>query len=140
MRKFVLLLTLLAVFNQALFGQPTDNASYFGQIANSIYLAEGGKKCKYPFGIRSVKVKDFEEARQVCITTISRRYAAWNAAGKPGQFIQFLGKKYAPTTGVTVRTANLNANWAKNVNFFMSKGLTNWGMVIAFENERDKRQ
>jgi hypothetical protein len=46
--------------------------------------------------------------------TIVKNRARWEKAGKPGDFITFLGKRYAPK-GVKNDPDKLNKNWIKNV-------------------------
>lgn len=46
--------------------------------------------------------------------TIRKNRARWEKAGKPGDFITFLGKRYAPK-GVSNDPTNLNKNWIDNV-------------------------
>jgi hypothetical protein len=86
-------------------------------IADAIYLAEGGKRAKVPYGILSVKVKDEAEARRVCINTIrnhKKRHANHNCGL---DFITCLGNRYCPPTAHA-----LNKNWVKNVKHFLKGG------------------
>ena len=47
-------------------------------------------------------------------STIVKNRARWEAEGKPGDFITFLGNRYAPEK-VKNDPTNLNKNWIKNV-------------------------
>lgn len=85
------------------------------KIADAIYLAEGGEKARVPYGILSVKVKSRLHARRVCINTINNNLKRWNNAGKPGDFISFLGDRYCPRS-VDPRG---NENWKRNVKGMM---------------------
>lgn len=92
-------------------------------VADAIYLAEGGKQAKVPYGILSVKVKDGREARQVCLNTI-RNQRKRHANHKCGlTFLECLARRYAPTQGknLTNKEKNLNHNWLHNVRYFLRK-------------------
>ena len=85
-------------------------------IVNAIYIAEGGKKAKVPYGILSVPVKDEAEARQVCLNTVNNNLARWQWARQNGDqrdFIDFLGDRYCP---VGAENDNgTNQFWKNNV-------------------------
>ena len=91
------------------------------QIANAIYLAEGGKKAKVPYGILSVKVKDEQEAKQICINTIRNNRVRFAKQNKYTDFIEFLGSRYAPIQSVANDPKGLNRFWIKNVKYFLIK-------------------
>jgi len=78
------------------------------RLADAIYLAEGGRKAKVPYGILSVHVKDEAEARRVCIRTIHSAMKTWDGRK---DFIKHLGEKYCPPS--VDRIGHLN--WVKNV-------------------------
>src|SRR3990167_7108119 len=40
------------------------------QIVNAIYKAEGGKKTRFPYGIKSVKCEGEKECRKICLNTV----------------------------------------------------------------------
>ena len=90
---------------------------YYGQIADAIYKAEGGKKARIPYGILSVPVRSQAEARRVCLNTIKRKHKSWQSNGRPGNFISYLGRSYAP---INARNdpSGLNQHWVKNVVYF----------------------
>ena len=85
------------------------------QIANAIYLAEGGAKTRHPYGILA-KYKH-TTPRQACINTIKHALRDWNGEG---DFITFLGSRYCPI-GTSNDPRGLNKNWVKNVRYFLSK-------------------
>lgn len=85
------------------------------QIADAIYLAEGGAKTRHPYGIL-VKYK-VTTPRQACINTIRHARRDWD--GK-GDFIEFLGSRYAPI-GADNDPRGLNRNWVKNVKYFLER-------------------
>ena len=83
------------------------------QIADAIYLAEGGSKTRHPYGILT-KYKT-TTPRQACINTIEHARKDWD--GK-GDFIDFLGSRYCPV-GASNDPTNLNKHWIRNVNYFL---------------------
>jgi hypothetical protein len=88
------------------------------QIADAIYLAEGGSKAKVPYGIYSVKVNSIEEARRVCLNTIKNNRKRFAKQSKYSDFIEFLGSRYAPI-GVKNDPKGLNKYWVRNVKYFL---------------------
>ena len=79
------------------------------QIADAIYIAEGGANTNHPYGILA-KYKT-TTPRQACINTIIHARKDWD--GK-GDFIEFLGSRYCPI-GAKNDPTGLNKNWVKNV-------------------------
>lgn len=90
------------------------------RIADAIYVAEGGAKAKKPYGILSVKVANEAEARRVAVNTIRNNWKRWHDAGKPGEYLEFLAKRYAPV-GAENDPQGLNKNWLKNVRAGLAK-------------------
>ena len=83
-------------------------------LANAIFQAEGGFKAVKPFGILSVPCDGYTECRQICLNTIRNNYSRWQKAGNPGDFISYLGSRYAPI-GASNDPRGLNSNWVRNV-------------------------
>jgi len=48
---------------------------------------------------------------KVCLNTIRNNHRRWEAAGKPGKFLDFLADRYCPKSADPVG----NRNWKKNV-------------------------
>lgn len=92
---------------------------FFEDVVDAIYRAEGGAKAKKPFGILSVPCSDFTDCQRICKNTVRNNYVRWIKAGRPGEFIDFLGSRYAP-----VGVHPLNRHWVKNVNAIMYPDLT----------------
>jgi hypothetical protein len=80
-------------------------------IADAIYKLEGGSKARAPYGVLSVKVRDAQHARQVCLTTIRNSRARWLAAGRPGDELDYLADRYCPPSADKVG----NARWKRNI-------------------------
>lgn len=116
MRLVVLLL--IGIFSSSLAFASTPE--YFNKIVDSIYLAEGGSKAKVPYGILSVKVSSKEEARRVCYNTVRNNWKRWEKAGRPGTYLEFLAKRYAPI-GAKNDPWGYNKNWLKNVSFYANR-------------------
>lgn len=93
------------------------------EIVEAIYLAEGGKRAEYPYGIRSVKCTGEEECRKICFNTVKNnrvRYAEYGQQ-RYSDFILFLASRYCPLNAGNDKKG-LNKNWIKNVIFFLEKG------------------
>lgn len=80
-------------------------------IANAIYRLEGGTKAKAPYGILSIKVRDAQHARKICLNTIRNSRARWLKAGKPGNELDFLADRYCPPSADPVG----NRRWKINI-------------------------
>ncbi len=85
-------------------------------FADAVYRAENSKT--HPYGIMA-KYKH-TTPRQACLNTYATNYWKWVKAGKPGDFIDFIHKVYAPI-GAANDPKNLNRHWAKNVKFYLAK-------------------
>lgn len=81
------------------------------RIVQAIYVAEGGPKARVPFGILSVPVKDFADAKRICKNTVANNYRRWQTAGRPGAFLDFLADRYCPPKADPVG----NTRWKRNV-------------------------
>jgi hypothetical protein len=88
------------------------NSQYAERLATAIYHAEGGAKSHPAYGIRSVTVRNEDEARKVCLTTIKNNWRRWKSAGAQGDYLEFLARRYCPPN---------SAAWLKNVRFFLNK-------------------
>ena len=86
------------------------------RIADAIFVIEGGAKAKVPYGILSMKVRNEEHARQICINTIQNTHARWIKSGKPGEFLHFLANRYCPPSDSAG-----NRNWKKNIKWALNQ-------------------
>ena len=89
------------------------------QIADAIYLAEGGAKTNHPYGILA-KYKT-TTPRQACINTIKSARIRFAKQSKETDFVYFLSLTYCPI-GAKNDPTGLNKNWIKNVKFFLERG------------------
>ncbi len=85
------------------------------QIADAIYIAEGGSKTNHPYGI--LEKYKHTTPREACINTIKHARRDWN--GK-GEFLVFLRDRYCPI-GASNDPTGLNINWLTNVKFYLQK-------------------
>lgn len=81
------------------------------RIADAIYVVEGGKKTRYPYGIKSVPVSGAHEARAVCLRTIQNAHTDWLIDGQPGDYIRYLARRYCPPQADPVG----HRNWLRNI-------------------------
>ncbi|MBM4137500.1 MAG: hypothetical protein FJ241_11825 [Nitrospira sp.] len=115
MRIWILLIIMMSILTTC-FAYTDD------QIADAIFLAEGGYKAKYLYGIVSVKYKDEAEARKICLNTIRnnrKRYDDYGHKQYP-TYLEFLQSRYCPI-GASNDPKNLNKNWLKNVRYFLER-------------------
>jgi hypothetical protein len=87
-------------------------------IAAAIYHAEGGARGRY--GIKSETCDTLAECKRICKNSVKNNLRRWQDAGKPGDFIDFMHKRYAPIDAEN-DPKGLNRNWAKNVRYFLRK-------------------
>jgi len=117
--SMLLIIVLLIVMLCSLMTKPAEIKDYSDdQIANAIYLAEGGEKAKVPFGILSVECEGYDACRRVCLNTIRnnrKRYADYGYKDYD-TFLEFLWHRYCPP-----EAHPLNKHWLKNVLYFLEK-------------------
>lgn len=78
-------------------------------LASAIYFSEGGKLAHPLYGLK-------EGSRTVCLARLDREWDAWAQAGQPGpDFVDWLGRTWAPEGLLTGDPHQLNRNWIPNV-------------------------
>ena len=78
------------------------------EIVAAVWITEGSSKTKYPYGIRSIDTKgDKEYARIICLNSVRNSRKRWEAAGRPGDWLEFFGRRYSPPKE--------NPNWLPNM-------------------------
>lgn len=96
----------------------TAQAYTVDQYADAIYKSEGGGKIRHPYGI--LKTYKHTTARQACKNTIIHQHRLWWNDGHRGDFVAYLGAKYAPV-GCN-NDVGTNKYWVKNVNWWLLHG------------------
>ena len=86
-------------------------------ILLAIRMAENGRS-GFEFGVIAVKGTDLETQAAWAAATVVKNYQRWLGAGKPNDYIDFLGDRYCP---VGVNDNGTNKYWKKNVRFWIGK-------------------
>lgn len=91
------------------------SAAFAGEIdaiTRAIYWAEGGPKASVPYGLIYDRYCTEEPGwcGYLAQVTVEKNLKRWQKAGNPGDFIEYLGSRYAPPSAHP-----LNRNWARNV-------------------------
>lgn len=115
MKAFLLL---LAFAGAAVAGPISEE--YCQKLALAIWRAEGGDKARVPFGILSVRTRSPEHAREICLRTIRNNWDRWEKMGRPGDYLEFLARRYAPL-GASNDPQRLNRHWLRNTRRFLSE-------------------
>ena len=80
------------------------------RVADAIYRAEVGARAKVAYGVLSVKVRNAQEARQVCLNSIRNSRKRWERVGQPGDWLAYFASRWCPPSAHP-----LNRNWLRNV-------------------------
>lgn len=75
-------------------GSPTLSPTYVDKLSNAIYVIEGGKNAKHPFGVMTET--DYNKCKAICRNTINNNYRRWLSSKGNKDFITYLGYKYCP--------------------------------------------
>lgn len=88
-------------------------------LATAIYISEGGKKTRWPYGIMLPGKPPLPEgkAREICLITIATSLAKNRHCKTPDQFIVALAATYCPKSTDPVG----HSNWIKNVTHHYKK-------------------
>lgn len=123
MRKAILasFLALTAVFLAQGYSEAWEAPE---SLLQAIYRAEGGEKAKAPYGLihSSWCMDEPGWCKYYANEVIRVHRKRWERAGNPGDWIEYLGSKWAPTQGVSDWESSYNKNWIRNVRFFLNKG------------------
>lgn len=87
------------------------------KLVDAIYIAEGGSKASVPYGMLKYKGMTKLQLTPKCLACVTKYHRLWKEQGSKGEFIDYLGSHYAPTSGkgVTQYAAKINKNWPKVV-------------------------
>ncbi len=96
-----------------------NNSDY----VRAVYLAEGGEKAQYPYGIRSVHCDSRLQCKRCCEKTIENNRIRFAKYGHKRfkTYLEYLASRYCPSSGRTLTQAelNLNKNWIRNVSWLL---------------------
>lgn len=79
-------------------------------LANAIYLAEGGKNTKFPYGIKSIPCNGEAHCRRICLNTIRNQVKRHSQHNCGLTYLECLSNRYAPKSDHP-----LNKHWLGNV-------------------------
>lgn len=89
-------------------------------IADAIYIAEGGAKAKKPYGVLSIPCNGHDDCREICLNTIENTFTRWQADGSKGDFLEALSRRYCPI-GASNDRMGLNKHWLSNVRAILAQ-------------------
>ena len=99
--------------------RPEMHAELAPIIAAIRYAENGGKGREY--GILHKRVKPtYRSQAGWCAATVQKNWDRWVKAGRKGEFLVYLGKKYCPV-GAENDPNGLNKHWLKNVRYHTQK-------------------
>ena len=101
-------------------GKVAEKDKFISHVGEAIKVAEGDPS---RFGVRSEKVKSRGEAQRILDNSVRNNRLRWEKAGKPGKFIDFMQKRWAPV-GAENDPKGLNRNWSGNVRAALKRKLT----------------
>ena len=104
----LLFLPVVSINSQAEVDSQTVN-----KIVDAIYLAEGGDKTRYPYGIKSVPCHSLSDCRRIAENTVRNNHKRWIASDKSKEFIYFLADRYCPPSVDPIGNRNWKANVSK---------------------------
>jgi hypothetical protein len=93
-------------------------AGYESKLLHAVYLAEGGSKTRFAYGVMlHNRPWDEPEARLIAQNTIEHRWRLYEASGAKGSFVDYLAKTWCPASVDPVG----HRNWIHNVTALMKK-------------------
>lgn len=107
----------LAVIDRA--AERNDCHGDFRLLLYAIRKAENGGEGKQ-FGILNPKADNLDKQAGWCAATIRKNYSQWVEAGRPGEYAEFLQRRYCPV-GAANDPNGLNANWMRNVRVWYAR-------------------
>ena len=89
----------------------------FEALADSVFLAEGGDKTRFPYGVKSIDTGgDKAYARRITLNSLRHSWKRYLKAGNPGEFIPFFTARWCPV-GAEDDPQGLNRNFIRNVTY-----------------------
>jgi len=96
-------------------------SDFVSHVGEAIKVAENDPTGR--FGIRSETFKSVKDDQKTLDNSVRNNRKRWEKAGKPGKFVDFMGKRWAPI-GAKNDPKNLNKNWPNNVRGALKKRLS----------------
>lgn len=103
--KKIILISLILVSTAR--GELTLNQ--INKFADCVKLIENSDK--YPYGVKSIKVKNEQEARKITINSIKNNYVRWYRSGRTNDFRVFYSLRWCPPQSDKIG----NRNWQRNI-------------------------
>jgi len=98
-------------------GSPTNDLQrvigsepYFARMADKLWLCEGGRASKWPYGVRGYSWDNVEGARRACLNTISNRYQVWVDKQIQQPWLDFFCDQWCPSSEDETGNSNLKRN------------------------------
>lgn len=115
---WIMLIIIVMLIAVLLAGCDVVYAYTIHDLADAIYLAEGGANTSHPYGI--LKHYKTTTPRQACLNTIKSAKRRYEKSNLRIDFVEFLGSTYCPV-GAANDPRGLNKNWVKDVRYFLAK-------------------
>ena len=86
------------------------------KMADAIFWAEGGYDTNFPYGIKSVTCRGYDDCRRICINSIRNGYKRYQSrrANDQRTFLEHFRDRYCPLSD-----SPLNSSWLRNVKWFL---------------------
>ena len=84
----------------------------------AIRCAENGGRGR-EYGVLSVKAETQYDQARVTARSILNNLRRWEEAGRPGQFVEFMCRRWCPV-GAQNDPSGLNRHWVKNVQYYLT--------------------
>lgn len=121
-KTLTIIFTLLVLFGGTRADANKETPVDLDRWADAIYLAEGGDKARYSYGIRSIPYSTVSEARRYCKNTVYNTLVKYRKSrcNPDEKDIDCLARRYCPV-GASNDKTGINKNWKKNVLFYLNK-------------------
>lgn len=65
-------------------------------IADALWIAEGGHRARNHFGITTVMIRDYAHARAIALSAIRQEWDRWERGGRRGTYYAHLARRWCP--------------------------------------------
>ena len=100
-----------------LYASSVLSCPYAETLADAIFKSEGSHKARVPYGVLSIPVRGEAHARLITLNSIRNNWARWLKAGKPGDFVSFMAKRWCPPSVDPTG----HRNWVRNVKAYLRR-------------------